>query len=627
MTAWFRRLPIRHKLVTMIMLTSSVVLVLASLGYVINDFVRARADVRRDLFAQAQLVLDNSTAAIAYRDVAVARETLRTLTANPYLRLACLYDERRALLSEFKPSGDARSCPASAPPPGSHFTLTSLDVTADTLLGGKPAGAVMLRSDLRMITGRLRTQLLIVTLMLALALAVALLLSSRLHALVSEPVMSLAATAAEVSAKGDYALRAQRTTDDEVGTLVDGFNRVLERIQSREAELSEANAELRREVAERRRAEHERAELLVREREANRLKDEFLATLSHELRTPLNAILGWTRLLRANGVPPAGLDRALEKIERNAHSQARLIEDLLEVSRIASGKLRIDFRPCDLLGIVNTAIDSIRPTAETRGVTIHRDFQTVSLPTAGDPDRLQQVAWNLLSNAVKFTPEGGTVTVGLRRDQQVDELRVADTGIGIDSAFLPNVFDMFRQADASSTRTYGGLGLGLSIVRQLVELHGGSVQAQSEGRDKGSVFTVRLPVRAASIRTADAPDAADAAPLLKGTDILLVDDDPDTRELLESALESAGASVRCAASAQEALACALARPPDVLISDIAMPGEDGYSLMRQVVDSLGPRTPRVTIALSAYASDGDRQRARAAGFHHYVAKPVDPRGW
>ena len=408
--------------------------------------------------------------------------------------------------------------------------------------------------------------------------------------------------------------------------LVDAFNGMLDRIQTREAELSRANEDLRREIVERRRAEQERAELLVREREANRLKDEFLATLSHELRTPLNAILGWTRLLRNKTLPDASIEPALEKVERNAQMQARLVEDLLEVSRITTGKLRLETRPFDFVALARTAVESIRPAAEARGVTIERDFPAGTLPTAGDPDRLQQVIWNLLSNAVKFTPSGGTVSLRLARHDEVDEITVSDTGIGIDPAFLPDVFDTFRQADASATRAHGGLGLGLSIVRHLVELHGGRVTAASDGRDRGSRFTVRLPVR--TIPPLDRPlDGARAgmirAALLRGTSIVVVEDDPDTRELLQSALEAAGADVRVAASADEALALCRAARPDAIVSDIGMPGRDGYSLMRELTAAPDVR-PRVALALSAYAAPQDQAAAVDAGFDRHLAKPVDP---
>ena len=485
---------------------------------------------------------------------------------------------------------------------------------------------MLLRSDLAALARRGRAQLLIVGVLLVIALGVAVLMSSRLQAIVSDPLIALASTAGEVTRRGDYSLRATRTTDDELGDLVDAFNRMLDRIEVRETELSQANEDLRREVAERRRAEQERAELLVREREANRLKDEFLATLSHELRTPLNAILGWTKLLRANAVPPPSIDRALEKVERNAQVQSRLIEDLLEVSRIVSGKLRLDYRPFDLIALCNTAVDSIRPAAESRGVTIERHFERAAMPTSGDPDRLQQVIWNLLSNAVKFTPSGGRVSIAARRVGEVDEIVVSDSGIGIDAAFLPNVFESFRQADASTTRAHGGLGLGLSIVKQLVALHGGEVIAESEGRDRGATFTVRLPVRSAERRRDEVSGAMldEVKGRLEGRDILVVDDDLDTRELLVSALEGAGGHVRSAASAGEALALIRQGAPEAVISDIGMPGEDGYAFMQ----ALTPRARRagaaVRIALSAFAGPGDREQALSAGFQRHVTKPVDP---
>jgi signal transduction histidine kinase/CheY-like chemotaxis protein len=504
-----------------------------------------------------------------------------------------------------------------------------VQLTLDGMEDGKRFGSVLLRSDLAALARRGRAQLLIVGVLLVLALGVAVLLSSRLQSIVSDPLISLSSTAGEVTRRGDYSLRATRTTDDELGDLVDAFNRMLERIEVRETELSRANEDLRREVAERRRAEQERAELLVREREANRLKDEFLATLSHELRTPLNAILGWTKLLRANAVPSPSIDRALEKVERNAQVQSRLIEDLLEVSRIVSGKLRLDYRPFDLITLCNTAVDTMRPAAESRGVVIERHFERASMPTSGDPDRLQQVIWNLLSNAVKFTPSGGRVSIAARRIggiDEIDEIVVTDTGIGIDPAFLPNVFESFRQADASTTRAHGGLGLGLSIVKQLVTLHGGEVTAESEGKDRGARFTIRLPVRSAERRRDEMSSASleEVKGRLEGRDILVVDDDLDTRELLVSALEGAGGHVRSAASAGEALALARQSAPEAVVSDIGMPGQDGYAFMRALTRELGGQAPRVRIALSAFAGPRDREEALEVGFQRHVAKPVDP---
>ena len=626
MTRMFSHLSIRLKLIAMILMTSAAATVLASLGYLVVDYYQTRDELESDLRAQADLILQNSLAALEFDDAEAARGTLNTLAPKANIRVACLYQRDAHLFADYRQEGEAAACPPGSLPEGTRFGSESVQLALDGVSDGKRFGSVMLRSDLTVLARRGRAQLIVVGALLVMALGVALLLSSRLQAIVSDPVIALARTAGEVTRRGDYSLRATRITDDELGDLVDAFNRMLERIEVRETELSRANEDLRREVAERRRAEQERAELLVREREANRLKDEFLATLSHELRTPLNAILGWTKLLRANAVPSPSIDRALEKVERNAQVQSRLIEDLLEVSRIVSGKLRLDYRPFDLITLCTTAVESMRPAGEARGVTIERRFERTSLPTSGDPDRLQQVIWNLLSNAVKFTPSGGHVTIAVRRLGGVDEIVVSDTGIGIDPAFLPNVFESFRQADASTTRAHGGLGLGLSIVRQLVALHGGEVSAESGGKDKGATFTVRLPVRSTERRRDDAPGTSleEVMGRLEGRDILVVDDDLDTRELLVSALEGAGGRVRSAPSAAEALALIRRRTPEAVVSDIGMPGEDGYAFIRTVMQELGKEAPRVRIALSAFAGPGDREQAHEAGFQRHVAKPVDP---
>jgi signal transduction histidine kinase/ActR/RegA family two-component response regulator len=627
----FSRLPVRHKLVAMIMATTAAALLLASAGFLVGDYFQTRRDLENELRSQANVVVENSTAALQFRDPETASATLHALAPNRHIRTACLYLPGGSLLAEFQRDADALRCAPGPPADGVHYTANRIALVTGAVLKGERVGTLYLRSDIEQVTTRLQVQGALVAGLLLMTLGLALFLSARLQAIVSEPVVSLARTAADVSSRGDYSLRAARKTDDELGQLVDAFNRMLERIQLREGELSRANEELRREIAERRRAEHERAELLVREREANRLKDEFLATLSHELRTPLNAILGWTKLLRANAVPAASVDRALEKVERNAQVQTRLVEDLLEVSRITTGKLRLELKPIDLVTILNTAVDSIRPAAEARGVTVERRLDTFALPTVGDPDRLQQVVWNLLSNAVKFTPPGGVVSVSIARHEATDVLTVSDTGIGIDPAFLPSVFDTFRQADASSTRTQSGLGLGLSIVRHLVEMHGGEVRAESAGLEKGSTFVVRLPVRRADPHV-PSDDANVPSPVslpltgarLAGRSVLVVEDDQDTRELLVSILQAVGATVHAAEDAEAALRLAIAARPEAVVSDIAMPGQDGYALLRELDAALGPDAPRVRVALTAFAAERDRQRAFEAGYQHHIAKPFDP---
>jgi signal transduction histidine kinase len=408
-------------------------------------------------------------------------------------------------------------------------------------------------------------------------------------------------------------------------------------VERRTAELSVANQELKREIRVREWAEQERARLLDLEQaarkqaeEANRTKDEFLATLSHELRTPLNAILGWVQVLRMGKLDPAAATKALETIERNARSQAQLIADLLDVSRIITGKLRLDFRPVDLRRIIDSAQESVRPAADAKGIHLAISIGPLASPALGDTDRLQQVIWNLLSNAIKFTAKGGSVEVRLREVEGNAVIRVSDTGIGIRPDFLPYVFDRFRQAEGSITRTHGGLGLGLSIVRHLIELHGGTAEVESAGEGQGATFIVRLPLRAELAedpldRTAVGRSVFQVPDLLAGVRVLVVEDETDTRELLVVALQQCGAEVTAFGSVPEALAELDRALPHVLLSDIGVPGEDGYSLIRKVRargPGLGGDLPAA--ALTAYARAEDRQRALDAGYQTHLAKPVDP---
>jgi signal transduction histidine kinase len=409
-------------------------------------------------------------------------------------------------------------------------------------------------------------------------------------------------------------------------------------VEQRTAELSVANQELKREIRVREWAEQERARLLVLEQaarkqaeEANRTKDEFLATLSHELRTPLNAILGWVQVLRTGKLDPAAGARALETIERNARSQAQLIADLLDVSRIITGKLRLDFKPVELRRIIDSALETVRPAADAKGILLDISIGPLASPVLGDADRLQQVTWNLLSNAIKFTPRAGRVEVRLREEGGNAVIRVSDSGIGIRPDFLPYVFDRFRQAEGSITRTHGGLGLGLSIVRHLIELHGGTAEVESTGEGEGATFTVRLPLRAELAeddpldRTGVTPGLFSTPDLLTGVRVVVVEDEADTRELLALALQQCGAEVAAFGSVPEALAAFDLAVPDVLLSDIGVPGEDGYSLIRKVrarQPALGGNVPAA--ALTAYARAEDRLRALEAGYQTHLAKPVDP---
>ena len=410
-----------------------------------------------------------------------------------------------------------------------------------------------------------------------------------------------------------------------IGTLT-----IIEDVTERVAREAELQAQI-----------EERSRLLSSEKlarneaeRANRLKDEFLATISHELRNPLNAILGWAHMMRLGKLTPTNAERAVETIYRNAKSQAQLVADLLDVSRIISGKLRLDVRTVDLLNIVNAAIDSIRPAVDAKGIQLQTMLDPAAGPISGDADRLQQIVWNLLTNAVKFTPKGGRIQVKVQRVDSHVEIVVSDSGVGISKEFLPYVFDRFRQADASTTRIHGGLGLGLSIVHQLVDLHGGSVSVQSEGEGKGATFTINLPFVGLinNLQEAESEHPAhsdhvislDGLPSLQGLKVLVVDDEPDTRELIGEVLRECGSEVITSRSAEEALEALQLHKPDILISYLGMPDEDGYSLIskiRALPSERGGQIPAA--ALTAYARAEDRMRVLRSGFQFHLPKPVD----
>ncbi|MGI8493701.1 MAG: hybrid sensor histidine kinase/response regulator, partial [Pyrinomonadaceae bacterium] len=390
-----------------------------------------------------------------------------------------------------------------------------------------------------------------------------------------------------------------------------------------------------RDITERNLAEQEREKLLQNEKDArreaevaNRLRDEFLATVSHELRAPLNAILGWGRMMQQGKLDEKSTVKAIETIVRNAESQNRLIEDLLDVSRIISGKLRLEVITVNPTNVVEAAMETVRPAAEAKNITLEISEDSELSHISGDPNRLQQVIWNLLSNAIKFTPNDGTVRVEVKRHNSYAEIMVSDSGVGIKKEFLPHVFDRFRQADASSIRKFGGLGLGLAIVRHLTEMHGGTVQVNSDGENQGSTFTVKLPLilpenEASGYESKSADNLLNehSKISLDGLLILVVDDEEDTRQLMVQSLTYYGATVTTADSAVEGLTEFKDKNPDVLVSDIGMPEEDGYSLIRKIrlIDENIP-----AIALTAFARAQDRVRALASGFQTHVAKPVEP---
>lgn len=404
------------------------------------------------------------------------------------------------------------------------------------------------------------------------------------------------------------------------------------------AKVAHDVTELRERQAQLKQVAADRELLLQSERSAraeaerlSRLKDEFLATLSHELRTPLNAIQGWTQILRHHNASPEDFKRGLEAIDRNVRSQTQIVNDLLDMSRIISGHVLLEVRPMNLPEAIQAALDSVRPSADSKGIRIQTLLDTRLGPVRGDPHRLQQVLWNLLANAIKFTPKGGRVTVTLERVDSHVEVTVEDNGIGIDPEFLPYVFDRFRQADAGIGRRYGGLGLGLSIVKSLVELHGGSVRAKSLGKDRGSSFTVALPVYHVRIDDADQRRALRSDPLqtielprLDNTRVLVVDDDLEGCAIMARMVEVRGAQVRCIASGREGLELLSQEAFDILLSDIGMPDMDGYEFM-QCVRRLpqGQARSIPAIAITAYARPEDRQRALLAGYQIHLSKPIE----
>jgi hypothetical protein len=425
----------------------------------------------------------------------------------------------------------------------------------------------------------------------------------------------------------------------DAGTLV-GFAKVTRDLSERKRHEDERLAFVRIEEARRLAEENEgRAQALAddlrrardKAEEATRMKDEFLATVSHELRTPLNAILGWARMLSRGSLTAEKTAHAIDTIARNAVAQNQIIDDLLDVSRIITGQLRLDVDFVDVNQVVTSAIDVVRPAAEAKGVEVQWLLNPDAGVIKGDAGRLQQVLWNLLTNAVKFTPKGGRVHVTLRRQDSLVEIEIADTGKGIAPAFLPRVFDRFAQEEAGNNRRTGGLGLGLAIVKHLVELHGGVVEVHSDGEQKGSTFIVKLPL--APVR-ASRPDPIPGLPVvenikvpseLEGLHVLVVDDEADARELVQAALEGAGAIVTLASSSAQALEAIRMRKPDVIVSDIGMPDEDGYVFIRKLRElsrEVGGRIPAV--ALTAYARAEDRRKALVAGFQNHAAKPVEP---
>lgn len=604
---WFDRLPIHRKLVAIAVFVTTSALLLATSGLIALDVWSYRQTAARETTALARVLAANTAAAVMFGESKDADTSLAAVRARPSITRACLYLPAGTLFAAFNRNATG-ACPPLASTRAGWTIVTGM---ADVVWDGQRLGRILIERELTEIWSRIAIAASAGSLMLVLAGAVAFVMANRLHHTVSRPIVQLARALRRVDGgTPESPLPEIIAGPNDVGDVVRAFSDMVDRI-------AHTNDALQRKEAE-------RDALLAREREASRLKDEFLATVSHELRTPLNAIVGWTQIMMTTPVDDATRQRGMETIARNAQAQARVIEDLVDVSRIVTGKLHLRFSPIDLREAISGAAEAIRPAADARGVTLTVDLPPGAALVHGDRDRLQQIVWNLLSNAVKFTGAGGAVDVHVAATGPQQEIRVRDTGVGIPTAFLPHVFDRFRQADGSTTRAHGGLGLGLAIVKELSELHGGSVEVTSDGPDRGTTFIVRLPAF-------DGREQAEAlhpwpertsSKALDGVSVLVVDDNPDALDVVSMTLAAAGADVRTASSGTEALATWSRTPAQVLLCDVAMPDIDGHEVLRRIRDEdarAGRFTPAV--ALSAHAGRDQVARSVQAGFARHLTKP------
>ncbi len=609
MRRWYDALPVHRKLVAVALATTMVALVAATAGLIALDIWRYRIAAADDIQSLARVIAENSAAALVFDDPEAATETLATTRVRPTVMRVCLYLPDDVLFAAYNRNGQQPCAERPDVPDRWSTAATRVPVTRN----GRVLGTVVAERDLPDLGSRIAVTAGAGLLTLILAGALAYVLAERLHRSVSTPIAELAAAARQIGSP-DYAIPEIRANPDEIGELVKSLTGMMQRLQ-------DANNGLLKEIDERRRVEAEREGALMREREASRLKDEFLAAVSHELRTPLNAIVGWVQILRMGDPDPEMLQKAVATIGRNAHAQARVIEDLVDVSRIVTGKLHLRFQTLDLRRPIEAAVELNRPSALAKSVTLEVGLPAESCLVSGDPDRLQQVVSNLLSNAVKFSPGGGHVAVTLQSVEGAHEIRVADTGIGIAADFLPHVFERFRQSDGSMTREYGGLGLGLAIVKELTDLHGGAVAVTSAGLGQGTKFVVRLPALVALDAAAAVParEAVLSRVALTGIRVLAVDDNPDALDVVAATLAAAGATVRVARDGHDAVAQWHQEPPDVLVCDLAMPHVDGFAVLRMIQQSGGAGVR--AIALTAHASQEYVDRASAAGFVGHLAKP------
>ena len=584
----------------LVTLSSGLAIAVVAAGLSLLTYRDVRNSAAQNLVTLGQLMATNASAPLEFGDRVYGADALAALRSVPTVGSATLHDSDGREFARYERLEDAppRDMPFA---PGTVAHGLWMVHTTPIVAHERTLGRLQIVEDMGPLFGRLLVNLGLALLTAIAAMGVVWLASHGLRDRLIAPVDELARAAHRVTTTDDYSVRAAKLSEDELGELVDAFNTMLARIEAQSAEIRSAREE---------------AEL------ASRMKDEFLATLSHELRTPMTPILGWAQILKRVGSAEPRAIQAADVIERNARVQMRIVDDLLDMSRIVSGKVSLELKPVDFAEVVDSAISTVRSAADARGIEIETTIPPDLPPVLGDPHRLQQIVWNLVSNAIKFNREGGRVRVSLGRSRDRAFLEVEDTGRGIAPEFLPYVFDRFRQADSTTTRRHGGLGLGLAIVRQLVELHGGSVRAESDGTARGSRFIVELRLAPGAVAHEAAVD--EAAPSLAGLRVLVVDDEPDARELIAMLASGQGAEVATAESADAATRVLATFEADVLVSDIGMPEKDGYALIRELRASIEPRLQALpAVAVTAFARAADRDRAYESGFDAHLAKPIE----
>jgi signal transduction histidine kinase/ActR/RegA family two-component response regulator len=604
---------VRRKVVVIVLVTTFVALLVSAGALLTYEARNYREFLLSDVTTQAEILARTTAPAVAFNDAASAEATLAMMSMRPMIAAAAVYTADGSLFATYRKEGDRTPFPRNARPRGPVVRDGALTLLHPIVENDQLLGTVYLRANYEL-AGRVVDYLLILGAVMLGSLVVAALVSLWLQGTVTRPILAVTDVAHRIVEDRNFGLRATRTTNDEVGTLVDAFNAMLSEVSERQRALEESNRRLQKETEERR-----NAEILLRL--ADKHKDEFLATLAHELRNPLAPMVNALALLRSPGTPGEVAKEAREIIERQLTHMIRLVDDLLDVSRISRGKLTIRREPIELSGVIRNAVDTVRPLVEREQQTLTVEVPDRPVYMQADPVRLSQVFANLLNNASRYTQSGGRIALSAEVQGNTVCVTVTDNGKGIAAEDLPNIFAMFTQDQEAGVRVQAGLGVGLALAQRLVELHGGSIEAASDGPGRGSTFTVRLPVKAALTGGTDrsAPRQAVEA-TVAGKRILLVDDNVDFATTLGFLLEQLGHEVRVAHDAAGALAAAAEFRPHFAFLDIGLPVVDGYELARRLHDLLKSEIPLV--AISGWGQEEDRRRAKEAGFASYLVKPV-----